>query len=171
MSRSGYSDDCENLALWRQAVERAAKGRRGQAMLRELLEALDAMPDKRIYSGSFATAEGEFCTLGVLGAKRGTKMDDLGDEDWTDTDRVGERFGVAKALAAEIMYENDEMDDDWAYVEMTICGPMRPHYPHWERHERSVRVSVPNAAERRWQRMRNWVAAQLTDRRLGEGLR
>ena len=138
MSRSGYTDDCENVALWRQAVERAAKGRRGQAMLRELLEALDAMPDKRLYRGSFATADGAFCTLGVLGAKRGTKMDDLGDEDWTDPELVGERFGVAKALAAEIMYENDEGD------------------PYWE-----AGTPESDAAEKRWRRMREWVAAQL----------
>ena len=44
------------------------QGKRGQALLIELADALDAMPDKRLYPGSFATAEGEFCTLGVLGA-------------------------------------------------------------------------------------------------------
>ena len=78
MSRSGYTDDdYDPLALgrWRQAVKRSIEGKRGQALLRELLEALDSMEDKRLFSGNFATADGEFCTLGVLGAQRGTKME------------------------------------------------------------------------------------------------
>lgn len=46
MSRSGYTDeygDGDPLALgrWRQAVKRSIEGKRGQAMLRELLEALE----------------------------------------------------------------------------------------------------------------------------------
>lgn len=56
MSRSGYSDDDDDdggsrLNLWRGAVERAIKGKRGQAFLRELGAALDAMPDKRLTTG------------------------------------------------------------------------------------------------------------------------
>lgn len=40
MSRSGYSDADDPLAhgRWRQAVKRSQDGRRGQAMLRELVE-------------------------------------------------------------------------------------------------------------------------------------
>lgn len=114
MSRSGYSDDFgddDPLAMgrYRQAVQRALDGKRGQAFLRDLLETLDAMPDKRLYSGSFATAEGEFCILGAHAARKGVKVDDLGDaEDGCDTELVGQRFGIARTMAAEIMYENDE---------------------------------------------------------------
>jgi len=41
MSRSGYSDDCDVWALirWRGAVKSAIRGARGQAMLRELIQA------------------------------------------------------------------------------------------------------------------------------------
>lgn len=46
MSRSGYVDDCENLELYRATVERSIKGKRGQAFLRELAAAMDAMPEK-----------------------------------------------------------------------------------------------------------------------------
>lgn len=42
MSRSGYSDDCENIGLWRGAVERAIRGVWGQALLLEMAAALDA---------------------------------------------------------------------------------------------------------------------------------
>ena len=168
MSRSGYTDDNEDPLAhgrWRQAVKRSLHGKRGQALLRELAEALDAMPDKRLYPGSFATPEGEFCTLGVLGSKRGTKMDDLGDEDDCDPQQVGQRFGIAPAMAAEIMYLNDEYSVDcWKWVDVVICGPMPPHhfppYGH-KRHERSVRVSNDNHPQERWQKMRAWVAENI----------
>lgn len=164
MSRSGYTDDNDDPLAhgrWRQAVKRSLEGKRGQALLRELVDALDAMEDKRLYPGSFATAEGEFCSLGVLGARRGTKMDDLGnDDDGCDTRAVGQRFGIAPAMAAEIMYLNDEHAvDEWITVE--ICGPVRPHYPDWGEHERSVRVPNENHPEQRWAEMRRWASGQL----------
>jgi hypothetical protein len=166
MSRSGYTDDNDDplaLGRWRQAVKRATEGKRGQALLRELLEALDAMEDKRLYPGSFATADGEFCTLGVLGAKRGTKMDDLGSaEDDCDPAEVGQRFGIAPALAAEIMYMNDEyIVDEWQWIEVEFCGPVRPYYPEYEEHKRSVRVHNDAHPQERWQSMRAWAAAHL----------
>lgn len=165
MSRSGYSDDIEDTwahIRWRGAVKSAVRGERGQALLRELIEALDAMPDKRLYAGSFATADGEFCTLGVVGARRGTKMDDLGDEDDCNPREVAKRFGIARALAAEIMYLNDEWAaDEWKFLDVEICGPMRPHYPEWGRHTRRVRVHNPRAAERRWRGMRRWAEENL----------
>jgi hypothetical protein len=165
MSRSGYTDDNDDplaQGRWRQAVKRALHGQRGKALLRELVEALDAMEDKRLYPGSFATPEGEFCTLGVLGAKRGTKMDDLGDEDDCDPATVGQRFGIAPAMAAEIMYMNDECAvDEWKWVDLEFCGPVRPHYPDWGRHTKSVRVHNDNHPRERWQRMRAWAVENL----------
>lgn len=164
MSRSGYTDEDDPLALgrWRQAVKRALQGRRGQALLRDLLAALDAMSDKRLYRGSFATAEGEFCALGVLGMQRGTKMDDLGDEDDSNPKLVGQRFGIAMAMAAEIMYMNDDeavQERELVYVE--ICGPVRPGWPDWGRHAKIVDFYNDDHARDRWGRMRAWVAEQL----------
>lgn len=165
MSRSGYTDGNDDplaLGRWRQAVKRSLEGKRGQVLLRELVDALSAMPDKRLYSGSFATAEGEFCTLGVLGARRGTKMDDLGDDYECDTATVGQRFGIAPAMAAEIMYMNDEYAfDEWTWVDVEICGPL---HPTWWRHRgriRSVRVHNDNHPAERWQRMLAWAVANL----------
>lgn len=165
MSRSGYTDDNDDPLAhgrWRQAVKRSLEGKRGQALLRELVEALDAMEDKRLYPGSFATAEGEFCTLGVLGAKRGTKMDDLGDDYECNTALVGQRFGVAPAMAAEIMYLNDEyMVDDRKWITVELCGPVRPYYPEWGRHTREVSVHNDNHPRERWEQMRAWAVANL----------
>ena len=60
MSRSGYSEDCDGWALvrWRGAVKSAIRGQRGQAFLRELLAALDAIPDKRLIAEELVDAQG-----------------------------------------------------------------------------------------------------------------
>ncbi|MES3011973.1 MAG: hypothetical protein V4738_14385 [Pseudomonadota bacterium] len=168
MSRSGYIEDGDDDPLahgrWRQAVKRSLEGKRGQALLRELVEALDAMPEKVLYPGSFATAEGEFCTLGVLGAKRGTKMDDLGDEDDCDPDEVGKRFGIAPAMAAEIMYMNDEYAVGMQKsVDVEICGPMRPYYPEFRLHRKSVSIYNERHPQERWQKMRQWALENIKE--------
>lgn len=167
MSRSGYTDDYgdDPLAMgrWRQAVRRSLEGKRGQATLRDLLAALDAMPEKSLCSGNFATPQGEFCTLGVLGAARGIKTDDLGDEDYCEIEEVAKRFGIANAMAAEIMYLNDESISDWKFVDVVICGPMRRNYPDWGQHTKSVRMPNTQAGGKRWRYMRDWVAKQLKD--------
>jgi hypothetical protein len=106
MSRSGYSDSCENWSLicWRGAVASAIRGQRGQQLLRDLLAALDALPDKRLIAGALED-NGEYCALGALGTARHI---DLRAIDPDDRDQVAEAFDIASALAAEIAFENDE---------------------------------------------------------------
>jgi len=169
MSRSGYSDDIEDnwrLIMWRGRVASSIRGKRGQALLRELLAVLDAMPDKKLYPNSFATASGEYCTLGALGAARGVKMDDLGDaEDGCDERLVAERFGVAAPLVQEIMWMNDEFVDDWYWKDIELHGPPTERGPEWGRPLRhSVRVQDGTAPERRWRVMRDWVAKQIKEK-------
>lgn len=51
MSRSGYTDDCDDnwaIICYRGALKSAMRGKKGQAFLKELLAALDAMPRKRL---------------------------------------------------------------------------------------------------------------------------
>lgn len=45
------------------------------------------------------------CALGCLGRKRGIDMAKIDQE---NTVQVGQAFGIAKALSAEIVFENDE---------------------------------------------------------------
>ena len=167
MSRSGYTDDIDNHwhhIMWRGRVASSIRGKRGQSMLRDLLTALDEMPDKRLYPNSFAAATGEYCALGVLGAARGTEMDDLGNaEDGCDERLVAERFGVAAPLVQEIMYINDEWIDDCKFVDVEICGPVRPWHPDYGRHQKSVHVHDDTAPQRRWRAMRNWVAQNIKE--------
>lgn len=144
--RSGYSDDCTEWSLicWRGAVASAIRGRRGQAFLRELLDALDAMPEKRLVANSFATSDGEYCTLGVIGAARGAglpQFDPEYAEDYDPSDlrhEAAQKLGIAEALADEIMFENDEGD---------------PAY--WSPN--------PETPEQRWVRMRNWVVSKIKE--------
>lgn len=107
MSRSGYSDECNgwDLIRWRGAVNSALRGKRGQEALREILTALDAMPNKALAADSLVTVDGQYCTLGALGAMRGISLENI---DPYDLDKVSEVFGMAPAMTREIVYENDE---------------------------------------------------------------
>lgn len=109
MSRSGYSDCCDiwPLICWRGAVNSAIRGKRGQQFLEDLLAALDAMPEKKLIRDELV-ADGQFCTLGVVGQQRGIDMTDIDPE---DRDRVAAAFDIAPAMAAEIVYMNDEYFD------------------------------------------------------------
>lgn len=135
MSRSGYSDDCDGpaLALWRGAVNSAIKGARGQKLLRELVEAMDAMTSKRLVSEELVTVEGEFCALGVVGCHRGI-VEKIKSLDPDDRERVATTFDIAPALAAEIVYMNDEAS------------------PYWKSEE---------TPEQRWTRMREWAQSNI----------
>lgn len=107
MSRSGYSDgDIDNWALirWRGAVNSALKGKRGQAFLRELIAALDSLPEKKLIARKLEE-NGEFCALGAVGKCRGM---DIKNIDPDDPETVAKSFGISNALAREIVFENDE---------------------------------------------------------------
>lgn len=105
MSRSGYSDDCDNVQLWRGAVDKAIWGKRGQAFLCEMLSALDSLPEKKLIAEELETADGCVCAIGAVGKHRGTDMSKI---DYSDAGAVGNEFGISRAMAAEIEYVNDE---------------------------------------------------------------
>lgn len=119
MSRSGYSDDCENLQLWRGAVERAIKGQRGQAFLKEMLIALDSLPQKRLIAHELIE-DGEVCAIGSVGLMRGIDMTKLNVE---YPDHIGAAFGIATSMVQEIEFMND---DDFSY------GPETTPEKRWE---------------------------------------
>ena len=106
MSRAGYSDDIDHWALirWRGQVASAMKGKRGQAFLRELIDALDAMPEKRLIAGELQEG-GNVCAIGSVGARRGLDMSGL---DPHDPETLSGAFGIAHQLVREIEFMNDE---------------------------------------------------------------
>lgn len=130
MSRSGYVDDLDptDLILYRGRVERALRGKRGQYFLRELLTALDAMPEKELIADELVREDGACCAIGVVCKARNL---DVRDIDYHDPEAVGRAVNIARSMAAEIEYENDE-------------GTYREETP-----------------SERWHRMRNWTARHL----------
>lgn len=107
MSRCGYTEDCDDLwqhIMWRGRVTSAIRGKRGQAFLKELVEALDAMPEKRLIKDELRTTEG-VCALGCVGAKRGMDLEKLEPE---NTEALVAAFGIADAMVREIEWQNDE---------------------------------------------------------------
>jgi hypothetical protein len=130
MSRHGYSDDCEHVAMWRGVIASATRGKRGQAFFRALVEALDAMPEKRLIAGDLETEEGSVCALGCLGQARGV---DLGSVDTYDWDALGEMFDIAPQLAQETMFVNDDdlysraktPEERWRYVRAWAARQIR----------------------------------------------
>lgn len=109
MTRSGYIDDDGDdqwaTIRYRGAVSSAIRGHRGQALLREMRDALDAMPEKRLIAESLVESNGERCALGCVAVARGI---DVSTVDPEDPEQVAKVFDVSSKLVREIAYENDE---------------------------------------------------------------
>jgi hypothetical protein len=106
MSRAGYSEDIDQWQMirWRGQVASAISGQRGQSFLRELIDALDALPEKRLIAGELQ--EGcNVCAIGSVGARRGVDMTKL---DPHDAETLSGTFGIAQQLVREIEFMNDE---------------------------------------------------------------
>lgn len=107
MSRAGYTEDVEDqwqLICWRGAVASGIRGKRGQAFLREMLTAMDAMPEKKLVAHELEM-DGQVCAIGSVGRVRGIDMSQIDPENYG---KVADTFGISEALAREIVYENDE---------------------------------------------------------------
>lgn len=132
MSRSGYCDDMDSqwsYITWRGAVTAALRGKRGQAFLHEMLQAMAALPERKLISHDLQR-DGAVCAIGAVGKARGIDMTGLDPEDY---ETVAAKFGIARALAQEIVYLNDEA----------------PPYNETD--------------EQRFERMRRWIEDELFD--------
>jgi hypothetical protein len=134
MSRSGYVDDMDDqwaMIRWRGAVKAAFRGRRGQAFLKELLAALDALPGKRLIA-DYVQKNGEVCALGAVSRARGLHSDEgnIEFEEGYNGEPEAEVFGIANCMVQEIVFMNDE----------------------WLPRE---------TPERRFTRMRDWITQQI----------
>lgn len=107
MSRSGYIDDCENdwaMICYRGAVRSAIRGKRGQSFLREMLAALDALPEKKLITEELVDPSG-VCAMGAVIKMRGI---DVSEIDAYEAEAVAGKLGIATSLAREIASVNDE---------------------------------------------------------------
>lgn len=119
MSRSGYSDDFDQweMIMWRGAVASAIRGKRGQAFLREMIAALEAMPEKRLAANDTVDENNCRCALAVVAESRGV---DLEHFDTWDHYSVSDTLAIARAMAQEIIFENDDCrgtpERRWQYI-------------------------------------------------------
>ena len=106
MSRSEYTEDCDgwDFVRYRGAVTSAMRGKRGQVLLIELADAMDAMQVKELIAHELVK-QGGVCALGVVGQKRGIALESIDPE---DSRTVAEQFNIANAMAQEIVFVNDE---------------------------------------------------------------
>lgn len=165
MSRSGYSDDYDDDPLatgrWRAQVASSIRGKRGQKFLRDLIEALDALPEKELIANELVDQSGCVCALGALGKRRGVDLETVDTEDY---DTLGGIFDIAHQLAQEVMWENDEYVDEYKWESVETVGPLK----RYEQRMKSVKVPIHNAAAKRWQHVRDWATKQLLPKLGGE---
>lgn len=138
MSKDGKGGRIK-FELWNANRRRAIQCKRGQAFLRELLEALDALPKKLLIRGTLNMG-GEVCALGAVGLKRGIDMTVI---DSRNHRKVAEIFGISAMLAREIAYWND-LGVDACFVGSTDNGEFSEA-----------------TADKRFRIVRAWVVAQL----------
>lgn len=152
MSRVVYNEDEPSAPyeFQEQAIRNAINGRRGQAALRLLIRALDAMPQRRIID-DWLIKDGDVCTVGAMvlqqcieaGASREGALGYLMGEqdrlnreaswDWTDiVTLANEQLDIARFMGFEIV----ELTDEW------------------------TKRSTP---EQRWQYVRDWAVKNLKD--------
>lgn len=97
MSRIGYSDEEDypgQFQLWRANLARSLRGRKGQQALRDLREALLAMPEKRLIAHHLAAPDG-VCANGALIAHKRKLAEDAS---WDDiVARMREEYAPACA--------------------------------------------------------------------------
>lgn len=137
MSRANYSEDYDELfpnasMLYQTSVGNAIRGKRGQKFLRDLIAALDALPEKKLIEGELEYANGSVCAIGSVGKMRGIDMSQINPD---DAHLIGKTFGIAPRMAREIAFENDERGD----------------VAYW----------VDETPEARWTRMRAWACRNL----------
>jgi len=119
--RINYSDeeDFPNQAfLWEANYERSLKGRKGQSALRDIEQALLALPEKKLIADALQDDDGQVCAIGALAKHKGVSMPppleiDSEFEDYKVIDQMvelGRSLGVPKLVAIAVIHEND---NDW----------------------------------------------------------
>jgi len=110
----------------------ATTGYRGQHLLCKLRDALDAMPVKRLITDAIKDNNtGEVCALGALDPAAPAYDE---DDDWQYAEKLARHFGIATALAAEIVYMNDEAaiwrsetpEERWVRIRAWVQEQIRP---------------------------------------------
>lgn len=166
MSRSGYHEDLEPLALgrWRGRVASAMRGKRGQKLLCDLLAALDAMPEKRLISDvievSAAADEQDAQAWAKLfddPAAAGRYRDHFVKTRPTEY-KEGDvcALGALGRVRGLDLTALDPEQTDGVAAAFDIAEPLAREIVYM-----NDECGWNETPEQRWKRMRNWVAAQI----------
>jgi hypothetical protein len=150
--RISYSEDEDfpgQFELWQANCRRSIKGKAGQKALRELEQALVALPEKRLIADALQDAEGEVCAIGALAKYRGI---DKTESDPEEMEEVGVDLGMPRLVAWKVVCVND-VEIDGHHVE--VFGPHRWGQKLW--------AYVAPTPEERYQQMLNWVREQIKE--------
>ena len=139
MTRLYYDDDLEpweeNLSAG--ALRSAIRGKRGQQLLRDLINGLDALPSPELSAGALEDEEtGGCCALGAVRRFRGADAVPLWFDPMEEDLRpahLAEPFNISVSLAWAVLQVNEDADG---------CNNER-------------------ARRRRWQRVRDWAVENL----------
>jgi hypothetical protein len=152
--RIGYSEDEDypgQFELWQANCRRSLQGKAGQTALRELEQALLALPEKRLIAGELENAEGEVCAIGALVKYRGVE-ETKADPD-CDMEDVGVELGMPRLVAWKVVALND-MEIDGHYV--MLEGPIQSSWSGGGH----LQQFVPVTPEERYERVLAWVRKQ-----------
>jgi hypothetical protein len=130
--RIGYSEEEDYPGqhnLWQANCLRSIRGKAGQASLRELEQALLALPEKRLIADELENADGEVCAIGALAKYRNHTP--KADPDW-EMEQVGVELGMPEMVAWRVVALNDIDIDLYYDREKQKCVSYTPE----ERYER-----------------------------------
>ena len=93
------------MRQWRLAVARAIQRKSGQAFLKEMKAALEALPEKKLLMENLQDEyeDGAVSALGAIGRLRNLKMSNIDPEDY---EQIAALFKVPHSLVCEVMYMN-----------------------------------------------------------------
>lgn len=130
--RISYSDEEDYPGqhdLWQANCTRSIESKEGQAALRELEQALLALPSKRLIANELEDADGEVCAIGALARYR--NYTPKADPDW-EMEEVGVELGMPELVAWKVVALNDIDLDLYYDRKQDRCVPYTPE----ERYER-----------------------------------
>ena len=169
MSRAGYCDDLDDPlehGRWRAQVRSATRGKRGQKLLRDLLAALDAMPEKRLVTDTLeisAEADEKHAQSWVKLFNDPSAADRY-REHHVKTRHSEYRNGDVCALGALGRVRGLDMsgldpdEPEGVAAAFDIASPLAREIVYL-----NDECGYRETPEQRWERMRAWVASQIND--------
>lgn len=106
--RFNYSEDEDfdgQFELYEANCSRSLCGKKGQAELRILRDALLAMPKKELIHEALHDEDGGMCAIGAYAQAKGVDIKTLDPEDATD--EVGQEAGMPRLVAWTVVMKND----------------------------------------------------------------